>query len=1256
MTHDRSYDVVALGVPIVYNDHGDHDRNGTIYALARDEPQLRAIEHDWPQPFPDPIDSPDELPHPHPLVRPLVLRARVGERVVIHFRNELPRRAGIHPQGVGYDVERADGGVVGFNPDSAADPHGGHRRYVWDCRNEGVFHFGDLADLRGGEHSSQLHGLFGALVVEPAGATWSDPVTGAPTDGVDADVHLPGQPSFREYVVFLHDQTPNDNPLDAPQRSARCDRPVPHTHVPAIGGDLLTAGSPCDHHHDDHDSHRDGPAGPRRARRQAPDPTVSTMSTSYRAEPARGRSLAYRRLLEAGALHPGYDAVADEEQHHSSWLFGDPATPLLRAYRGDRTRIRLVHGGVREAHTFHLHFHQWHTSPGDDRSPVVDSITIGPQQGITIEPIGGAGSTQHATGDALWRYAPHDRSGAWGIWRVFDVMQDGTGRYPDSTPIPALRPLPGHEPPPAPTAQRPGFPTFVSGIYPQRSPRPPRTPAMPPGMGREPTALERDAFCPNPQPGEAFTKVTSDPQAPVRRYDLVALQADISYFRGARSEWHDPHGMLFVLQNEIDEAGGVAAFRAQLESGERDVAPIAIRAAKGEIVELTLTNALPPGRHADTALDAVLGFQPECGLHPHLVKFDPLVGDGTAVGWNYLSAATTADAGAEDHQRYRTWIYRWYCDDELGPVVFHDGALPDRRRRHGLFGCLVVEPTGARWSEPDTPGREVGNASQALIELPDGTEFREQVLGVADSVPLLEHRPGPAGDPINPPPPAPAPAPEESGAHGAMAVDYRCEPLHERPGDPADWFSSSVHGDPATPILRAYPGEPIRVRLYQGSHTQHHSFVTHGLRWRARPDSRHAPTVHNQQTLGPDQAFTLHLDPTVGPGDHLWSLAAADDTWLGCWGLVRFHETHLRELPALPTAFPRVAPPPFDAKAARRYHVRVRAREVRYSQDRTDPLGLEYLVDRTDKADRPGEAPPGPLVLRARAGEWVQVTLANELPGPPPASPFDPPLQGEDRPGAREVSGRVSLQAAALRYDPRDSDGAHVGINPDTTAKPGHSVTYRWYAEHPGAVLLTDRADMRTHRHRGLAGALVVEPPDATPHDPAGPAGGQCWTGEQAVLCRPGHPPEHELVLLLTDGHRLFHDSDPTRPVADLGTAAAGQMAINRRSAHLAPDRPSLADPHPPTPVLSCAPGELIRLHLVMGVGRSRTHTFTVHGHDWPEGDLLAGPRTAMLGALSSGSTRTLLLTADKPGDYAYRAGALRWALTEGLWGLIRIR
>lgn len=65
------------------------------------------------------------------------------------------------------------------------------------------------------------------------------------------------------------------------------------------------------------------------------------------------------------------------------------------------------------------------------------------------------------------------------------------------------------------------------------------------------------------------------------------------------------------------------------------------------------------------------------------MKFDPLVADGASVGWNYLSGTTTSDAGEQDHERYRSWMYRWYCDEEFGAVFFHDHLLANERQRHG---------------------------------------------------------------------------------------------------------------------------------------------------------------------------------------------------------------------------------------------------------------------------------------------------------------------------------------------------------------------------------------------------------------------------------------------------------------------------------------------------------------------------------------------------------------------------------------------
>lgn len=142
----------------------------------------------------------------------------------INFENKLGRRASIHVQGLSYNVLTSDGSNVGFNPDSTIS-----RRicYTWQADQEGVFLFSDMADTRSGEDGTNVHGLFGAIIVEAAGSTWYDPVTGKPMDsGLFADIYHPAKPAFREYAVFFHDEL-EINTADGGQ-------PVdPHTGLPS---------------------------------------------------------------------------------------------------------------------------------------------------------------------------------------------------------------------------------------------------------------------------------------------------------------------------------------------------------------------------------------------------------------------------------------------------------------------------------------------------------------------------------------------------------------------------------------------------------------------------------------------------------------------------------------------------------------------------------------------------------------------------------------------------------------------------------------------------------------------------------------------------------------------------------------------------------------------------------------------------------------------------------------------------------------
>ncbi len=1381
----RRYHVVALQVPIVFNADGDHDHNGLVFALEQNRAELEDLRQEM-------ADDPDSVWYrtPHPLVRPLVLRARAGETVEIHFDNHVSGRwVGIHLVADGYDVHDSDGADVGRNPSSLTAP-GGNRTYTWRAVHEGVFPFHDAGDLSGGEDGTNVHGLFGALVVEPARATWTDPVTGIRLDDVDVsgwatgdglyvDVHpqgldagatVPQTPfdqrppkypsehaSFREYAVFFHDEaeyvpaheTPEPNPCPAHGGGhggggcgcEGCGHSGGHDHH----GDLH---HPGDHHDHRHHASRDscgctgsrphdsgecrrvdhGGRGPGRDRTgghghggSEHEGELPIMTISYRAEPMINRERRLWRMIREGSL---IAPVIGEEQHHSSWLFGEPATPVLCAYVGDPVCIRFVHAAVKETHVFHQHVYQWHADPGNHNSPIVDSVTVGPQTGHTIRFLFGAGSEQGAVGDAIFHchLYPHFHEGMWGITRAFDRRQTGhelhdttvPKTYPDGSPLPALQPLPDRQPPPDPTDARPGFPFFIPGQVGQKSPIPP----WPQELGeplraehdyRPPdlvTQRERDALNSAPRPGALFNLFPFglDPQGqpwPVEERDIDVISAPLVYNSDG---WHDPHGHLFVLADDAEEA---------LRGGEQR--PLVVRGHRDTVVETTLHNRLP-ATFSGTAFD--LPFPPcdffptplaECGLHVHLVKFDPLVSDGASVGWNYLTGPRTG----------MKMVYRWYVDEEFGTVFFHDHLFANHRQKHGLFGAFIAEPPGARFLHPDDLTHEVLAGVEAVIEVPQDaggpTYFREFCVAVADFVPQFDGH----GDPLNPP--------DQAGGHsdqGVMAVNYRSEPIIERGGDPAFWFLSRHHqyevsdppwaprrrtadvhhGDPDTDVFRTHAGDPARIRLFQGSHEEQHSFQVHGMRWRQyaqdtplpgaiRPDGN-APLSpwRNQQTIGISEAFTFGVDQRYGPGDHLWRFSAADDTWLGCWGLVRVLERGDDALPALPlpdaecTAAETAAVLPDEppAQDTWRYHVVAEQRPVVYRErDLIDPYGVVY---RLTAWAPPGQAamtalpPPAsggpydpyqrvePLVIRCRQGDWVRVTLENRLPLDMAPEPFAPrvPVEDCDRP----VSSRISMHADLLRYDVYTSDGANVGHNPVQSVEPGAPpvpVTYSWYAdEDVGVVLLQDVADFRNHRHHGAVGALVVEPAGAV---------ADTWCGPRATVTDSGGTVLfEECVLILQDGLRLFTHGNESFPVPDVpdlqddprgdtpDVEDQGQKGFNYRSEPTG--RPWWLDVDPPaTPVFTVPAGSPVRFRLVGGADKPRNHSFTIHGHTWVADHISeAGRRVGAVSGVTSGWVGTFsfdaatLASGATAADHAYRSGVLKWDVVQGLWGIMRVQ
>lgn len=1185
----RRYHVVAVSVPITYNRYGDHDPDGRMLVLAEHLDELLRQVRERPL---DPV----------PLAQPLVLRACLGDRVRVQFENRLGQPASLHVNGLTYDVYTSDGASVGTNPDSTVDP-GGVAVYEWHADRLGAYLFHDLADPRAGDAGSQVHGLWGVVVVEPPGSRWLDPETHRPlAAGTEAVVEHPLLPDRREFVACFHDQ------------------------VPAVDRDGNTPIDPMTGQPDD------------------------THAINYRSEPMRNRM---RAIMEGRV--PG---VAGEDVAHDSWPFGDPPI-LFRAYRGDPVTLYVVMAAIKESHVFHLHVHQWLSDPDEPDSNVIDSIAVTPQQVARIDLLYGAGSYHRAIGDSIFHchFYPHFHHGMWGILRTLDVREDGTRRYPDGSPIPALVPLADRPAPPEPTPSRPGFPHFIPGTFGQKAPKPPLAIAG----GRPTTRLEAAHMDRRARPGAVFAD-PAPPGAPVRCYHVVAIQRPIVYNRAG---WHDPQGRLFVL------AGAEEA----VERGELEPEPLVIRAKAGEVLEIELTNKLPTtfGGTPFMPVAETAG----CGLHVHLVKFDPLVADGANVGWNYDSSAGPGE----------TIRYVWYADSELRVAFFHDHLFASAHQRNGLFGALVVEPAGSTFHRPsDLAPAEAG--TRAAILHPLEPDYREQVLAVQDFAPLFDRN----GNPINPPP---VPGLQEDS--GVMAVNYRNEPLRERRnrGDNAYVFSSWVHGDPVTPRLEGYAGDPVRLRLLAGAHEEIHSFNLQRYRWPAEPrnpDSRR----RQQQAFGVSEAFTLEFN-LAGDGDRdfdvLWYFGAIDDLWLGCWGLGRVFgqaAPHLAPLPDRPRPRPRTrplpaptgrppapAPPPEPAGPVRRIRlVAVRAPLTYNRFGDHDPDGLVLVPEEDLPAVREGRRAPRPPVLYVWEGEWLEVRVRNEL---PPLTPHVHPEVPVDAPWT--PSERVGVFPQHLAFDALVASGGAIGFNADATAGRGGEIVYRWRAEAGvGAGLLFAGADPRTHRHHGLFGAVVVTPRGTVPTDPC--TGRPVASGDCVVLRHPLLPPSRAFTLLLHDGARLLDargnpvpdpgdepegGSLPEEPTVD--PEDRGQRGFNYRNEpfrHRLRRLPLLryvfssrVHGDPATPLLAVRAGDPVLVHLLHAADKPRTHSFLVHGHRWLAWGAATGGAT--VGVIGVGDGLSLWLEGGaggrlrREGDYAYRSGVLRWHLEMGVWGLLRV-
>lgn len=350
-----------------------------------------------------------------------------------------------------------------------------------DCRyrveREGTFFLTSTAAPSGGEGDggSITHGLFGAVVVEPKGSRWyRSQVTRAAFDTVwraQGSVPHARRPSDVTDAGRYAEQRDGVPILDMLQKHPSGAYELVHSDLNAI---VQPAG--------------EGEDG--RAFREFSvffhDELKSFATRNFEELDQFGQLAGVRDgfAINYGASGMGAILLANrkgigpsatcqeclyEEFFLTSWANGDPAllesysddpSNVHHSYLNDKTVFRNFHAGPKETHVFHLHAHQWFSGNDSGRGSYLDSQTVAPQQGFTYDVYGGglaqsrppgvspadwiggngSGNRNRTIGDSIFHchLYPHFAQGMWALWRVHDVLEDGTRVLPDGQLEPGL--------------------------------------------------------------------------------------------------------------------------------------------------------------------------------------------------------------------------------------------------------------------------------------------------------------------------------------------------------------------------------------------------------------------------------------------------------------------------------------------------------------------------------------------------------------------------------------------------------------------------------------------------------------------------------------------------------------------------------------------------------------------------------------------------------------------------------------------------
>jgi FtsP/CotA-like multicopper oxidase with cupredoxin domain len=646
---------------------------------------------------------------------------------------------------------------------------------------------------------------------------------------------------------------------------------------------------------------------------------------------------------------------------------------------------------------------------------------------------------------------------------------------------------------------------------------------------------------------------------------------------------------------------------------------------------------------------------------------------------------------------------RFWVDSDVGTVFWHDHALGRITWGHGGFGTMIVEPVGSTYHNPKT-GAPIRSGPLADIRTAEPVgygvngSFRELLVQLNDSVPhtinivTAGNPPGQpvevaleAGKTISFPIPdhikmTPMPF-LNGGTHTTGGgFNFRAEPISGRMAanpDMSKLFSSAVHGDPYTPMVRAYLGDTVVFRLLQTMTNESMVWTLSGhtyLTERYAGDANRKNSIH----VGIAERYDLVVPQAGGPrlqaGDYIHFNGRSSKFSEGAWGILRVLDKDVSDLQKLPAGYsgrnemPKsLAVCPAEAPVKNFNVVAIDFPSMKLNPKAPDAIEVDfertiqmvnpdakiYTLEEDVSAVASG-VQPMPLTLRANVGDCLKVKLTNKM-----------------------KQGRASFSALGLAFDPKDSLGANVGNNPgEQTVAPGESRTYTYYADPfigETASLVWDWGNVMTNPRNGLYGGIVIGPKGATYRDPktgADISTKNSWVAD-VIVDRTIQGYEHRQNY--RDVALFFQDEDNI-----IGTSfmpyvqnTAGLTAVNYRSEPYkfresngctlgkvfqpcSVDKPeSIA-----TPLIEAHAGDPVRIH-VFGASNEQNGMFSVEKHEWPIEPFMRGADQISVVEFSASETLDAFIPAAGgsfrlPGDYVWSNQRLPYAQS-GQWGLMKV-